>query len=110
MRRLETIQTEAKNSAACSVEISPEFIAPSLASGVPAPVPMPPMTIAAMPILRSQGRAFDFVPMFRYRLLSLRQLCLQRVSGSCRSKPRFVAIWFRNRRLFFRMQPIRTFV
>ncbi|MES0199137.1 hypothetical protein [Mesorhizobium sp. M0011] len=64
MRRLETIQTVAKNSAVCSVEISPEVIGPSLVSGVPATVPTPPMTAAAMLILKSQDSAFDFVLMF----------------------------------------------
>ncbi|WP_167458464.1 hypothetical protein [Mesorhizobium kowhaii] len=64
MRRLETIQTVAKNSAACSVEISPDVIAPSLARGLPATVPTPPMTAAAMLILRTQDSAFDFVSIF----------------------------------------------
>ncbi|MBB6412722.1 hypothetical protein [Mesorhizobium sangaii] len=64
MRRLETVQTVAKNSAACSVEISPDVIAPSLARGLPATVPPPPMTTAAMLILRTQDSAFDFVSIF----------------------------------------------
>ncbi|MER9295157.1 hypothetical protein NKI38_01425 [Mesorhizobium sp. M0621] len=64
MRRLETIQTKAKNSAACSVEISPEVIAPSLATGVPATVPTPPMTAAAMLILRSQAARSISFPCF----------------------------------------------
>ncbi|WP_164754441.1 hypothetical protein [Mesorhizobium sp. M7A.F.Ca.US.008.03.1.1] len=64
MRRLETIQTVAKNSAACSVEISPEVIAPSFVIGVPATVPTPPMIAGAMLILRNQDSAFDFVLMF----------------------------------------------
>jgi len=71
MRRLETIQTEAENRATCRVEISLELIAASLASEPPATVPTPPMTAAAMLILKSQDRVFVFVPMvvavcFRY--------------------------------------------
>ncbi|WP_179301112.1 hypothetical protein [Mesorhizobium sp. WSM4311] len=71
MRRLETIQTEAENRATCTVEISLELIAASLATGPPATVPTPPMTAVAMLILKSQDRVFVFVPMvvavcFRY--------------------------------------------
>lgn len=71
MRRLETIQTEAENRATCRVEISLEVIAASLATGPPATVPTLPMATAAMLILKSQDRVFDFVPMvvavcFRY--------------------------------------------
>ena len=63
MRRLETIQTEAENRATCRVEISLEVIVASLATGPPATVPTPPMAAAAMLILSSQDRVFDFVPM-----------------------------------------------
>ncbi|WP_202325672.1 hypothetical protein [Mesorhizobium sp. 113-3-9] len=71
MRRLDTIQTVAENRAACSVEISFELIAANLATEPPATVPTPPMTAAAMLILKSQDRVFVFVPMvvavcFRY--------------------------------------------
>jgi hypothetical protein len=71
MRRLETIQTVAKNRAACRVETSLEVIAASLPAGLPAIVPTPPMAAAAMLILRNQDCVFDFVPMvvavcFRY--------------------------------------------
>ncbi|WP_202352447.1 hypothetical protein [Mesorhizobium sp. 113-1-2] len=97
MRRLETIQTEAENRATCRVEISLEVIVASLATGPPATVPTPPMAAAAMLILSSQDRVFDFVPMVVAVLLSLRQLSFRPVSGSCRLKLRFVAGWFRDR-------------
>src|SRR4029078_11705649 len=61
MRRLETIQTKAMNSAACSVETSPEFMTASFVIGVPATVPMPPTTSAAMLILKSQDRVIDLM-------------------------------------------------
>ncbi|MER9393097.1 MULTISPECIES: hypothetical protein [unclassified Mesorhizobium] len=64
MRRLETIQTKAMNSAACSVEISPEFITASFVIGVPATVPIPPTTNAAMLILKSQDRVVDLILIF----------------------------------------------
>ncbi|ESW81886.1 hypothetical protein X760_14490 [Mesorhizobium sp. LSHC422A00] len=64
MRRLETIQTKAMNSAACSVEISPEFITASFVIGVPATVPMPPTTNAAMLILKYQDRVVDLMLIF----------------------------------------------
>ncbi len=63
MRTLETIQTVAENRATCRVEISLELIAASLATRPPATVPTPPMTAAAMLILKSQDRVFVFVPM-----------------------------------------------
>ncbi|MER9331672.1 hypothetical protein [Mesorhizobium sp. M0488] len=63
MRRLETIQTVAENRMACRVEISLEVIAASRATEPPATLPTPPMTAAAMLILRSQDQVFDFVPM-----------------------------------------------
>ncbi|WP_161633517.1 hypothetical protein [Mesorhizobium erdmanii] len=63
MRRLEPIQTEVENSAACRVEISLELIAASRVAGPPATVPTPPMTAAAILILKSQDRVFDFVPL-----------------------------------------------
>ncbi|ESX95736.1 hypothetical protein X755_22475 [Mesorhizobium sp. LNJC405B00] len=69
MRRLETIQTKAMNSAACSVEISPEFITASFVIGVPATVPMPPTTNAAMLILKYQDRVVDLMLIFRWRRL-----------------------------------------
>ena len=69
MRRLETIQTKAMNSAACSVETSPEFITASFVIGVPATVPMPPTTSAAMLILKSQDRVVDLMLIFVWRRL-----------------------------------------
>ncbi|UVK56641.1 hypothetical protein DBIPINDM_003260 [Mesorhizobium sp. AR02] len=45
------------------VGISLELIVASLAAGPPATVPTPPMTAAAMLILKSQDRVFVFVPM-----------------------------------------------
>jgi hypothetical protein len=101
MRRLETIQTEAENRATCRIEISFE---PS-----PRAVPTPPMTAAAMLILKSQDRV-RFRSRGRCRLLSLRQLCFRPVSGSCRPKQRFVAGWFRDCALAFHIRCIRTFV
>ncbi|WP_164547095.1 MULTISPECIES: hypothetical protein [unclassified Mesorhizobium] len=59
MRRLDTIQTVAKNSAACSVETSLEVIPASFVVGPPAKVPTPPRTAAAMLILKTQDIAFD---------------------------------------------------
>ncbi|WP_167391494.1 hypothetical protein [Mesorhizobium temperatum] len=64
MRRLDTIQTVAKNSAACSVETSPEVISASFVIGLPAKVPTPPMIAAAMLILKSQEIAFDCMFIF----------------------------------------------
>ncbi|MER8430759.1 hypothetical protein [Mesorhizobium caraganae] len=69
MRRLETIQTKAMNSAACSVETSPEFMTASFVIGVPAIVPMPPTTNAAMLILKSQDRVVDLMLIFVWRRL-----------------------------------------
>ncbi|MER8439665.1 hypothetical protein NKH36_30470 [Mesorhizobium sp. M1312] len=64
MRRLDTIQTVAKNSAACSVETSPEVISASFGIALPAKVPTPPMIAAAMLILKSQEIAFDCMFIF----------------------------------------------
>jgi hypothetical protein len=61
MRRLETIQTVAKNSAACSVETSPKVIVANTVTGLPAAEP--PANAAAMLAVRSQDMAVDFVLM-----------------------------------------------
>ncbi|WP_164891866.1 hypothetical protein [Mesorhizobium sp.] len=64
MRRLDTIQTVAKKSAACSVETSLEVISASFVVGLPAKVPTPPIIAAAMLILKSQEIAFDCMFIF----------------------------------------------
>lgn len=58
------IQTVAMNSAVCSVETSPEFMAPSAVTGFPATEPTAPRMIAETPTLRNQVRTFDFLPIF----------------------------------------------
>ncbi|CAN7715110.1 hypothetical protein [Mesorhizobium caraganae] len=96
MRRLETIQTKAMNSVACSVETSPEFMTASFVIGVPATVPMPPTTNAAMLILKSQDRVVDLMLIFASRrLFSLGMTVPLACNQIMPPGPRFVASRFR---------------
>jgi hypothetical protein len=97
-RRLETIQTVAMNRKACSVETSPEFIAASVVTGVPATEPAPAKMTDATLILRSQERSFDFLPIFVCLcLFPLRQHCRRPVSASCRASRALLQFGFENR-------------